>query len=365
MSSDKATIRAAFKGRLGGFSLAADFTVPARGVTALFGPSGCGKTTVLRCIAGLTRLEGICVVDGDVWQDGTHCRPVHKRPVGYVFQEASLFPHLSVRANLAYGMRGAAEGGSDFAEITALLGLSALLDRSPRHLSGGERQRVAVGRALLSRPRLLLMDEPLSALDRNTKDEILPFLERLHATLALPVIYVSHDMSEVERLADHLVLMDAGRVRASGPLRLLQSDPALPLAAAREASVSFDAVVESYDAAYGLLSLTVPGARFLVPAPAEKIGMRRRLSVMAGDISLAVAPPSASTILNVLPARILSATALREQEMTVVLGLGADGAGEHLLARITRRSWEQLALAEGMGVYAQVKGVALTPAFAG
>lgn len=355
-------IEVAFKGQLGGFSLDAAFTVPARGVTALFGPSGCGKTTVLRCMAGLTRLDGACAVDGDIWQDAASFRPVHKRPVGYVFQEASLFPHLSVRRNLMYGApKVAPRHAIGFDEVAALLGLSALLHRSPRHLSGGERQRVAVGRALLSQPRLLLMDEPLSALDRSTKDEILPFLERLHGALSLPVIYVSHDMAEVERLADQLVLMEAGRVRASGTLGVLQSDPALPLAAAREAGVSFDAVIEDYDAAYGLLVLGIKGGRFLVPAAPGGVGTRRRLSVVAGDVSLALDQPSASTILNVLRARILSATALREHEMTVVLGLGEDGAGDRLLARVTRRSWEQLGLSEGRAVYAQVKGVALAP----
>src|SRR5918912_425364 len=238
--SGPGTIRVAFKGTLGRFVLDASFAVPATGVTALFGPSGCGKTTVLRAVAGLQRLaEGYCAVDGDVWQDGRSFRPTHRRPIGYVFQEASLFPHLSVRRNLLYGAPragGPAEIGFD--EVTDLLGLSRLLDRSPRNLSGGERQRVAIGRALLSSPRLLLMDEPLSALDRPTKDEILPFLERLHDRLSLPVLYVSHDMAEIERLADHLVLMRAGRVVAAGPLGDLQSDPSLPLAAARDAAVS-------------------------------------------------------------------------------------------------------------------------------
>jgi len=334
------------------------------GVTALFGPSGCGKTTVLRCLAGLQHLpEGFCSVDGENWQDKTTFRPTHERPIGYVFQEASLFPHLSVRRNLLYGApRGepmSRSGAIAFNEVLDLLGLEKLLDRSPRNLSGGERQRVAVGRALLSQPKLLLMDEPLSALDRLTKDEILPFLERLHERLSLPVIYVSHDMTELERLADHLILMRIGEVVAVGPLNAVQSDPSLPLAAARDAAVSFDGVVEGYDATYGILTLSIEGGRLLVPAAPVPTGRRRRLRIAASDVSLTREPPKASSILNVLPARIVSQTPIRQNEIVVVLSLTADGGGGRLLARITRRSWDQLNLYDGMLVFAQVKGVSL------
>ena len=359
-------IKASFRGTLGKFSLDASFDVPARGVTGLFGPSGCGKSTVLRCIAGLQRLgTGFCAINGEVWQDDTTFRPPHQRPIGYVFQEASLFPHLSVMRNLLYGASKEAADGRQgqirFDEVIELLGLAALLDRSPQNLSGGERQRVAIGRALLSQPKLLLMDEPLSALDRLTKDEVLPFLERLHEMLSLPVIYVSHDMGEIERLADHLVLMEAGRVIASGPLAALQSDPALPLMKARDAAVSLDAIVEHYDAAYGLASLSVAGGSFLVPATPVAVGGSRRLRVIAGDVSLAREKPLQSTIANVLPGRILAVTASSEHEITALLGLGPGGGGAKLLARITRRSWELLGLAEGIDVYAQVKAVALVP----
>lgn len=226
-------IDAAFRGRLGRFVLDASLNVPASGVTAIFGPSGCGKTTIARCIAGLQRLsDGFCAIDGDVWQDGDAFRPAHRRPVGYVFQEPSLFPHLSVRRNLLYGAPKAAATSIGFDEVVELLGITALLDRSPHHLSGGERQRVAIGRALLSQPKLLLMDEPLAALDRSTKDEILPFLERLHDRLSLPVLYISHDMAEIERFADHLVLMEYGRVVDVGPLNALR--PALPPSPSRD-----------------------------------------------------------------------------------------------------------------------------------
>jgi len=356
------TIRVAFRGRLGKFALDAAFTTPAVGITGLFGPSGCGKTTILRCIAGLLRLDGTCAIGADRWQDETRFLPTHRRSIGYVFQEASLFPHLSVKRNLLYGVDGAVENGITFDAVTALLGIAPLLDRAPRHLSGGERQRVAIGRALLSQPKLLLMDEPLSALDRETKSEILPFLERLHDTLKLPIVYVSHDMSEIERLADHLVLMQEGRVIAAGPLRTLQSDPGLPLAASREAAVTLDGIAQSYDASDGLLTLAVDGQAFLVPTAAVALGRSQRLRVAAGDVSLARERSSASTILNIVPVKILSATPLGAHEMLAVLGLGPQGTGAKLLARVTQRSWQRLELREGLEVYAQIKSVALAPA---
>ncbi|EJW09746.1 Molybdenum transport ATP-binding protein ModC [Rhodovulum sp. PH10] len=363
MSTPENTISVAFRGPLGRFRLDAAFTAPARGVTALFGPSGCGKTTVLRCIAGLQRLaDGRCDVAGDVWQDGTSFLPPHRRPIGYVFQEASLFPHLSVRKNLLYGAPRrpdpAANGNAvGFDEVAELLGLAKLLDRSPSNLSGGERQRVAVGRALLSRPKLLLMDEPLSALDRLTKDEILPFLERLHDRLSMPILYVSHDMSEVERLADHLVLMQGGRVTASGPLAALQSDPALPLAGSRDAAVSFDATVERFDAVDGLLTLDAGGPRLLIPAAPAAPGARRRVRIAAGDVSLTLEPPRGTSILNILPAKIVSLSAVGHHEVIVVLA--PEPTGPRLLARVTRRSAAALALAAGQPVHAQIKGVSL------
>ena len=366
MSGTAAIIRAMFRGTLGKFHLDVQFDMPATGVTGLFGPSGCGKTSVLRCMAGLQRVaHGYCEVNGDIWQDGAMFRPAHKRQIGYVFQEASLFPHLSVKGNLLYGAPGGVmpaggNGRVGFDEVVELFGLARLMERAPRNLSGGERQRVAIGRALLSQPKLLLMDEPLSALDRQTKDEILPFLERLHASLVLPILYVSHDMTEVERLADHLVLMEAGKARASGPLTALQSDPALPLAAARDAGVSLDAVIEDFDPAYGLVTLNVEGARFIVPTTPGPRGERRRVRIAAGDVSLALDAASSSTILNILSGRILSATPLGANEILAVLGLG-EGDGARLLARVTRRSWERLGLAEGMNVYAQIKSVALAP----
>jgi molybdate transport system ATP-binding protein len=363
--SDPGAISARFAGAVGGFALDVAFEAPPAGVTALFGASGSGKTTVLRCIAGLQRLDGRFALGADVWQDAATFRPPHRRPVGYVFQEASLFPHLAVRENLLFGRRratvpaGRPEIGFD--EVVALLGLSGLLQRAVTALSGGERQRVALGRALLSQPALLLMDEPLSALDRSTKDEILPFLERLHAALALPVLYVSHDIAEVERLADRVVLLERGRVIGAGPLAAVQADPALPLVRRRDAAATLDAVTGDHDAAYGLLALHVDGGRLVVPAPATPAGLRRRVRIEAGDVSLAREAPRATSIANILPVRILDRVDGAPGEVIAVLGLGPDGRGARLLARLTLWSWDHLSLAVGDAVLAQVKGVALVP----
>jgi molybdate transport system ATP-binding protein len=256
---------------------------------------------------------------------------------------------------------GATREAIAFDEVVDLLGVTPLLDRSPRNLSGGERQRVAIGRALMSQPKLLLMDEPLSALDRETKNEILPFLERLRDRLSLPIVYITHDLAEVERLADQIVLMENGRVLAAGPLAELQSDPLLPLAMARDAAVSLVGVIEAHEPRYGLLTLSVRGSRFIVPAPPATIGERRRIRVIADDVSLAREPPGPSSILNVLPARVVSMKPVDTNEIVAVVALGAEGDGARLFSRVTRKSWEQLGLVEGVNVHAQVKAVALAP----
>lgn len=354
-------MQAVFKGRLGAFALDAAFAAPLTGITALFGPSGSGKTSVLRAIAGLNRLDGRFALGDDIWQDGRTFLPVHRRPIGYVFQEASLFPHIDVRANLDYGRRRALAGGAReeirLDEAVSLLGLAPLLNRGPSALSGGERQRVAIGRALLSQPRLLLMDEPLAALDRAAKAEILPYLESLRDRLAVPILYVSHDIVEVERLASHMVLLERGRVRASGPLVELEADPSLPLLRLPEAGVTLAGQVIGQDAAYGLLRIAVDGGELV--APGEGTGTVR-LRISAADVSLSTRQPEGSSILNILPARIIAAEA-EGAAMIVVLGLGPGGEGARLLSRVTRRSWDDLALSPGAAVFAQVKGLAFAP----
>ncbi len=368
MSSSGATISARYAGTLGRFRLDVAFEAPMRGITALFGPSGCGKTTILRCVAGLNRLPGRLVVDGDLWQDHAtgRFREPYRRPVGYVFQEASLFPHLSARGNLLYGRRRALKTGAAdeirLDDVVDLLGIAALLDRATGALSGGERQRVALGRALLTQPRLLLMDEPLAALDRMTKEEILPYFEALHASLSIPVFYVSHDISEVERLADHLVLLDAGRVVAAGPLHELLSDTRLPIARSREASTVLEARVGGFDPDDGLTALDVDGETLLVPGRIGEKGGIRRVRIAATDVSLAVDRPPQTTIVNIVPVRVKAIEPLDQAQINVVLTIGHRDGGRKLLARVTRRAQRVLGFGPGQDVYAQIKAVSLVAA---
>lgn len=366
--SKPATIEVSLAAALGDFNLDVTLSIPADGITVLFGPSGCGKTTVLRCIAGLQNIAGRIAVGNDVWQDtqSRYFRPPHLRNVGYVFQESSLFPHLSVRDNLLFGARRAQTATATpirLDDIVALLGLGHLMDRSTPALSGGERQRISVGRALLAQPSILLMDEPLSALDRMTKDEILPFFERLHEQLSIPIIYVSHDFGEVERLADTLVLMQKGSIIATGPLQTLQIDPALPLLASPDATVALTAHVVRIDETYALTELDVAGGMLIVPGRHGPPGATRRLRIAASDVSLARTAPTDSTILNCLPARILSIDGSPDApQSNVILALGHDGNGDRIAARITRKSAVGLELQPGMSVYAQIKSVALLAA---
>ncbi len=368
MSSTGATISVRYTGLLGRFKLDVAFDAPMRGITALFGPSGCGKTTVLRCMAGLNRVAGRLVIGDEVWQDdaaGKFLAP-HERPVGYVFQEASLFAHLSVRGNLLYGYRRAlrkgARANTDFDEVVELLGISPLIDRATGELSGGERQRIALGRALLAQPRLFLMDEPLSALDRKTKEEILPYLEKLRTSSSIPVFYVSHDMAEVERLADHIVLLNSGRVAAVGPLNELMTDPRLPIARSSRASTILEARVGPYSAEDGLTVLDVGGERLLVPRRIGKQAGTDRVRIAATDVSLALDRPSLTTILNVVPVRVKNIHPLDEAQVNVLCGIGHRDGGPLLLVRITRRALRVLGFAQGQDIYAQVKAVSLIAA---
>jgi len=365
MTADQ-KIRAEFRSTLGNFTLDTSFDAPIKGVTALFGPSGCGKTVVLRCIAGLIRVkDGYFNIGGEIWQDRDQTFiPTYQRPLGYVLQEASLFPHLSVRRNLLFGaprQQPADRPVIDFDEVVDLLGIRHLLDRSPRNLSGGEGQRVGMCRALLTQPKLLLMDEPLSALDRKTKSEILPFIEKLRDHFSLPIFYVTHDMTEVERLADHMVLLERGHIVASAALSELQSDPSSPLAASREAAVTLKGVVEASDPEFGVASVSVPGGMLIAPPPPPPVGEPRRIRILASDVSLAREKPSRSSILNVLPGRVVAMKPLDGYEALVVVALGDNGEGARLLSRMTQKSWTELGLAEGQKVYAQVKYVSLGP----
>lgn len=346
-------------GQLGCFRLDIDFQAPSQGVTALFGPSGCGKTSVLRCIAGLQRLPGRIVVAGEVWQDADRFVPPHKRAIGYIFQEASLFPHLSVRRNLTYGERRASGGAQriHFDDVVDLLGLAELVDRDPAHLSGGERQRVSIGRALLSQPQLLLMDEPLSALDRMAKDEILPYFESLHANLSIPIILVSHDISEVERLADHLVALKQGRVMSTGPLNQALTDPQLPFGSGRGSAAVLPGTVLRQEED-GLLALDVLGTEMLVVGD-QPPGREVRIRIAASDVSIARQRPEDTSILNLLPARIVGIDPVGSAEANVRLTLDGS-AGFDFIARLSRRSLNRLALREGETVIAQIKAVSFT-----
>jgi molybdate transport system ATP-binding protein len=349
------------------FTLDVRLALPVRGVSALFGPSGCGKTTVLRALAGLERAAGRVALGDEVWQDDAAkvFVPTHARPLGYVIQEAALFPHLSVAGNLDYGRRRSA-GGVDMRVldgVVELLGIGALLERRPATLSGGERQRVAMARALATGPRLLLMDEPLAALDAARKAEILPYLERLHRELAVPIVYVTHAMDEVARLADHLVLLSQGSVLATGSLVDVLSRTDLPIAQAAhghdESGVVIEAQVAEHDMRYGLSRIAFAGGSLWLGGASHAAGERVRARVLARDVSVTRQAPQQTSILNVLAVTVED---VHIDGNTVLLRLAvgtADGT-TRMLARITRKSSEALALRRGDRLFAQVKAVALT-----
>jgi molybdate transport system ATP-binding protein len=353
------TIQARFRLRYPEFTLDVDLDLPGRGVTALFGHSGSGKTTLLRLIAGLEKTsEGYFAMKGEVWQDARTFMPTHKRPLGYVFQEASLFPHLSARGNLEYGMKRAADRLDRIAldHVVDLLGIGPLLARRPDQLSGGERQRVAIARALAIKPRILLMDEPLSALDLARKQEILPYLERLHDELDIPVLYVSHAPDEVARLADHIVVMENGRAVAAGPLTDTLARLDLPIKLGEDAGVVLDAVVAARDEAWHLAHMEFAGGRLWVRDHGLPVGHRARVRILARDVSLARAPMTGTSILHTLPAVVVDSVDDAHPALTLVkLRVGESP----LLARLTRRSAHALEITPGQLLYAQIKAVAL------
>ena len=354
------SIKATFKRVVGNFSLDVDVQLPGRGVSAIFGPSGSGKTSFLRCIAGLERAPGgYLSVNGEVWQDDARrlFKPVHKRSLGYVSQAANLFAHLSVQGNLDYGLSRipVAERKVSLSQVIALLGINKLLERRPTTLSGGESQRVAIARALATSPQLLLMDEPLAALDVQRKAEVLPYLERLHTELAIPVVYVSHAPDEVARLADHLVLLDAGQVTASGSTRDLMTRLDLPLAHGDAAAAIIDAVVTRFEPEYHLSHAEFSGGHISLLNTSLHIGQRVRVRVQARDVSLTLAHQHGTSVLNIFAATVTAISNDSPGQVMVAL----DAAGATLLARITQKSLEALQLQAGSRVFAQVKGVAV------
>ena len=352
------TIEARFRIGKGDFTLNVDLTVPGRGITALLGPSGCGKTTLLRAVAGLDCCrDGYLKVGDMIWQAEGQFVPTHKRSLGYVFQEANLFPHLSVYGNLNYGIKRVpvAERRVSLQKAIELLGIGHLLERGADQLSGGERQRVAIARALAVSPGILLMDEPLSALDPARKQEIMPYLESLHDELDIPVIYVSHSPDEVARLADHLVILDSGSVQSAGPIEALLTRLDLPMAHGDDAEALVKAVVAGHDKVYELTYLDFPGGRFTVAHKALPVGRAVRVRVLARDVSLTLEHQSATSILNIFPVTVDEVTPTGNAQVTVRLLAG----GVPLLSRITRKSATLLGLEPGKKVYAQAKSVAL------
>jgi molybdate transport system ATP-binding protein len=338
-----------------------ELSFPGHGVTAIYGDSGAGKTTCLRLLAGLARGRGALRVLGEVWQDDAQgiFLPSDRRSVGYVFQEPSLFEHLDVRKNLSYGekRRRIETASLSLNAVSELLNLDRLLDRSTRHLSGGERQRVAIARALLSGPRLLLMDEPLSALDARHKAEFMPYLARLRDELSLPIVYVSHALDEVTRLADELVLLEAGRVLASGPLHELLGRLDLPLSHADDASAVIEAIVAEHDERDQLTRVEFDGGSLWLSRVQHPLGTRLRTRILARDVSLAQNLPGPSSILNILPSRVLEISEHSADRVNVRLAVG--NGNVQLLARVTRRSQRALELRADASIFAQVKSVAL------
>lgn len=344
-------------GHAGGFSLDVEATLPGGGTTAVFGPSGAGKTTLLRAIAGIERGCGGSVrVNGETWLEDGRAVPAHRRGVGYVPQRASLFAHLDVNGNLDFARRRARTrpGPDRFDELVSRLDLRALLGRRADALSGGEQQRVAIARALLTRPRLLLLDEPVSALDASRRDEVLPYLDGIARDADLPVLYVSHEIDEVVRLADHVLMLDAGRVRATGSVTdVLGVHTGGRFA--ETAGAVIDARVAALDDDWGLATVEFDGHALSVPSTGLEVGDAVRVRVLARDVSIALEAPERTSIQNAVPAEVVDVDSTGDAMAQVTLSVG----GQRLLARVTRRAVSVLGLEPGARVFALVKSAAL------
>lgn len=352
-------ISVAVQKRVGDFALDARFESGA-GVTAIYGVSGAGKTSIVNAIAGLNRPDRGRITVGETTlfdSGGDVFVAPERRGIGYVFQEDRLFPHLSVRRNLEYGRRrlGGLALGPDLHSVVDLLGLGDLLDRLPHHLSGGEKQRVAIGRAVLSRPRLLLMDEPLANLDAARRNEILPFLERMCRDLAVPIVYVSHAIDEITRLADTLVVVDGGKVLAVGPVSDVTARlDVSPLTDQRDAGTVLDGRIEDHDATYRLTTVSFMGGHLVIPEIEGTVGEPLRLRIQARDVAIATSPPSDISTLNCLPGVITQIGAPRHAHQDVQVDVGMP-----IVARVTLRSVADLGLAPGLNVTALIKSVAV------
>ncbi|MBI3186497.1 MAG: molybdenum ABC transporter ATP-binding protein [Gammaproteobacteria bacterium] len=349
---------AQFKTTLGAFTLDVNLQLPGKGVTAIFGQSGSGKSTLLRCMTGLQRAEGVLHVNDALWQDANSFIPVHQRPLAYVFQEASLFAHLSVRRNMEYGYKRLAEHQRKLAfdQVVAWLGIGRLLDRAPDHLSGGEKQRVAIARALLTSPEILLMDEPLSALDQKSKNDILPYLEQLHDELSIPVLYVTHSADEVARLADHIVYMDAGRVITSGNMSETLARLDLPAYMGEEAGVILETVIAERDTQWQLLRVEFTGGSLWVRDTGLALGHKVRVRMLARDVSLALDKKTGTSIQNILQGVVEEIADDKHPGLALVRVRVGESP---VLSRLTRRSVHELQLSVGKAIWVQVKSVAV------
>ena len=340
------------------FELSVDLTLPSSGTTVIFGPSGGGKTTILRAIAGLEPdIKGHIRINQQTWQAPGVFLPAHQRRVGFVFQHSALLPHLSVEQNLRYGWQRVGGTEAEFVQCVQQLDLAPLLQRAIGQLSGGERQRVALGRALLTRPDILLLDEPLAALDAVRRSEILGYLERLKQTTTIPMLYVTHAVDEMSRLADYLVLMKGGRVRQAGPALEVMNHPDAPLALRDDAGVVVQASVQQRDA-HGLLTLQSPMGTLYAHGPAHAPGDRLRVRIHARDVSLALSHHTDSSILNILPVTVLALRDGAGGQALIELSTG-NQPKQRLLAKISYASVARLNIAPGLALWAQIKAVAL------